>query len=107
MSQSEICGKEDIYPNEIILLEGLFTLTDGLHEKGDLNIFTYADRATRLKRRILRDQLRTGQTQEQIIEYFLRTVEPMHLKYIESTSLSAHIIIENNMKMDEILSQGK
>ncbi|EKE28337.1 MAG: hypothetical protein ACD_3C00074G0003 [uncultured bacterium (gcode 4)] len=96
MKESEPYAKEDILPAKIIIIEWLFALSSGLHELGDLNIFTHANRDTRLNRRILRDQERTGQTAEEITRYFNGTVEPMHQKYIESTSRNAHIIIENN-----------
>jgi uridine kinase len=49
----------------------------------------------RLVRRILRDKERTGQTSEQIIEYFIEVVDRMHKKYIEPQKENADMIILN------------
>jgi uridine kinase len=49
----------------------------------------------RLVRRILRDKERTGQTSEQIIEYFIEVVDRMHKEYIEPQKENADMIILN------------
>jgi uridine kinase len=46
-------------------------------------------------RRIFRDIQRTGEKPQEILEYFLSTVEPMHMKYIVPTKENADIIISN------------
>jgi uridine kinase len=43
----------------------------------------------------LRDIKRTGQRPQEILDYFLDTVEPMNDKYIEPTKTNADFIISN------------
>jgi uridine kinase len=38
---------------------------------------------------------------EEIIEYFITTVEPMHQKFIESTKQRANLIIINELQQAE------
>ena len=44
---------------------------------------------------MLRDKERTGQSSEEIIEYFVEVVDKMHKKYIEPQKDNAHMIIYN------------
>jgi uridine kinase len=97
MKTSEKIDETTIKPNRIILLEGLFALNENVDGDADLKVFVEADKITRMVRRIIRDTIRTGQTPEDIIKYFLTTVEPMHEKYIESTKERANIIICNSL----------
>ena len=80
---------------EIIIVEWLFALDDKLAELGNLNIFVDIWAHGQIMRRIFRDIQRTGEKPQDIMDYFLETVEPMHMKYILPSKKNANIIISN------------
>jgi uridine kinase len=84
-----------IEPKNIIIVEWLFALEDTIAELWDLNIFVDIWAHGQIMRRIFRDIQRTWEKPQEILEYFLSTVEPMHIKYIVPTKDNADIIISN------------
>jgi uridine kinase len=52
-----------------------------------------ADADIRLIRRIRRDINKRGRALEDIIEQYLKTVQPMHLEFVEPTKRYADIIV--------------
>lgn len=84
-----------IEPKNIIIVEWLFTLEKSIADLGDLNIFVDIWTHGQIMRRIFRDIQRTWEKPQEILEYFLSTVEPMHMKYIVPTKENADIIISN------------
>jgi len=94
-SEARRVGYQSFGPHGIIALEGLLALYSGIVEELDLKIFVDIAVHGSLMRRILRDVGRTGQTQEQILEQYVRTVYPMFKLHIEPTKAFADIVIVN------------
>ncbi len=93
----ERAGLEKIAASKIILVEGLFTLTDKLKDLGDVKIFVDIGPHGRLIRRLIRDiGDRLGWDPRDVLYYNLATVEPMYKKYVEPTKANTDIIIDNN-----------
>ncbi|NDK08958.1 hypothetical protein EOM39_07015, partial [Candidatus Gracilibacteria bacterium] len=90
-----ILDKIEVVPKKIIIIEGLFALYDKIATLGDIKVFVDLGTHGRILRRILRDVKRTGQKPQDILDYFLDTVEPMNDKYIEPTKINADFIISN------------
>lgn len=95
----------EIQPSKIIIIEGLFALDDSIATLGNLNIFVDIWAHGQIMRRIFRDIQRTGEKPQDIMEYFLETVEPMHMKYVLPTKKNANIVISNEYN-PEIESQN-
>ncbi len=95
MRISEPIGTEEVIPQKIIILEGLFALNEKLKDQGDVKVFVEIGTHGRIVRRLLRDIQRTGQKPADILKYFSQVVEPMHEKYVESTKRNADLIINN------------
>lgn len=95
MKVSEPIGIEEVTPQKIIIVEGLFALDEKLKEEGDVRVFVDIGTHGRIIRRLLRDIQRTGQKPVDILKYFSQVVEPMHEKYIENTKKNADLIINN------------
>lgn len=93
--KSERIGYEKISPKKIIIIEGLFALSDDFKNFGNYKIFVDIGTHGRVLRRIIRDMERTGKSPAETLEYFSNVVEPMHEKYIEHTKKNADIIIKN------------
>ena len=88
-------GYNEVDSAKIIIVEGLFTLQEELALLGDIKIFVSVDSHGRCIRRIMRDVNRTCWSPGQILQYFLKTVEPMHAIYIDPQKANADIIIKN------------
>lgn len=90
-----ILDKIEVVPKKIIIIEWLFALYDKIATLWDIKVFVDLWTHWRILRRILRDVKRTWQKPQDILDYFLDTVEPMNDKYIEPTKVNADFIISN------------
>ena len=95
----------EIKPSKIIIIEGLFALDDSIAKLWNFNIFVDIWAHGQIMRRIFRDIQRTWEKPQDIMEYFLETVEPMHMKYVLPTKKNANIVITNEYN-PEIESQN-
>lgn len=78
-------------PDQLIVVEGLFTLCEPLHKLGFLRIFIEAPMEILIARRIKRDiQKNRGVTET--LEWF-KKVETGYLKYIEPSKKNANLVI--------------
>jgi uridine kinase len=83
-----------VEPRPVVILEGILILGDPeLRGLMDLRIFLDADADIRLLRRLRRDIRERGRSLESVAEQYLRTVRPMHEKYIQPCAKHADIII--------------
>ena len=99
-----------IEPKSIIILEGIFSLYNPeIRALMDLKIFVDTPSDIRILRRAKRDINKRERTIESIAEQYLKTVRPMHEKYIEPTKSYADVIVPNGGKnkiaLDVINSQ--
>ncbi|MDD3793204.1 MAG: CYTH domain-containing protein [Candidatus Gracilibacteria bacterium] len=85
-----------IRSSKIIIVEGLFALTDQISKLGDFKIFVDLGAHSQILRRLFRDVERTGDKPKDILSYFLDVVSPMHKKYIEPTKKNANVILIND-----------
>ena len=84
----------EIEPKEYIILEGLFTFQSNLLNSNSLfKIFVDTPSDTRLARRVLRDFNTRGRKLEDILERWIRDVQPSYKKYIAKYKKAADIII--------------
>ncbi len=84
-------------PTRFVVVDGILTLS--LEEADDIfdyKIFVKADSDIRLSRRIKRDEAERGRSADSVIEQYLSSVRPMHLKYVEPSRFSADFIFDNN-----------
>ncbi|MDD3101718.1 MAG: class IV adenylate cyclase [Patescibacteria group bacterium] len=93
--EAESTGTEEVQPNKVVIVEGLFALNESIAPEGDIKAFVDIGTHGRILRRLLRDVERTGQKPIDILKYFSEVVEPMHEKHIQNTKKNADIIIKN------------
>ena len=85
---------ETVGPQPIILVEGILILGDAaLRELFDVKIYVDTDADLRFIRRLQRDIVERGRTMESVIDQYLNTVRPMHLKFVEPSKRYADVII--------------
>jgi uridine kinase len=67
-----------------VIVEGLWLLhPECLRETFAMSVFVNCPEATRLQRRIERDQITRGRSEESVIKQFTEQVQPMHMSYVE------------------------
>ena len=82
----------------------LFVIPEVVREF-DVKIYISAPEELRLERRLERDVRERGRTPESVRTQFAATVSPMHSEYIEPSSLSADLILEGSVPVEESLEK--
>lgn len=83
-----------IAPQPIILVEGILIFSEReLRHLFDVKIFVDTDADLRFIRRLKRDIQDRGRTADSVIDQYLTSVRPMHLKFVEPSKRYADVII--------------
>jgi uridine kinase len=83
-----------IEPADVVVIDGILLLSDAaVRELCDVKVFVDADADIRLVRRIRRDTLERGRTIESVLDQYVRTVQPMHLQFVEPSKRYADVIV--------------
>lgn len=81
-------------PQPIILVEGILIFAEPeLRKLFDIKIYVDTDADIRFIRRLKRDINERGRTADSVIEQYLSTVRPMHLKFVEPSKRYADVIV--------------
>jgi len=71
----------------------------------DLKIFLDVDADIRLARRICRDVKERGRGIESVIDQWLKTVRPMHEKYVAPASKYANVVYKSDPSEEDLKIQ--
>ena len=83
-----------VEPRQVIVVEGILVLVEPkLREMFDLKIFVDTDSDLRFIRRMQRDVKERGRSAESVVEQYLSTVRPMHLRFVEDSKRYADLIM--------------
>ena len=101
-----------LIPKDIIIVDGILSLWDDqIREIMDVKVFVDVRNVIRFMRRLKRDIKERERTINSVIKQYLKTVYPMHLKFIKPTKKYADIIIFNNKKgkfnIEEVIKKVK
>ena len=99
-------------PKKILILEGILIMVDQkLRSIFDIKIYIEANDSVRKIRRLKRDILERGRTQNQIENRYEKYIQPMHKKFIQPTKKFADIVIENqedkNVDLSTVINKIK
>lgn len=99
-----------VEPAPIILVDGILIFTKRkLRDLMDIKIFVDTDADVRFIRRLTRDMKERGRSLESVVQQYLDTVRPMHLKFVEPSKRYADIIIpgggHNKVAMEMVVSR--
>ncbi len=94
----------------VVILEGILVLHDPvLRKKMDIKVFVDTDADVRFIRRLKRDMEERERSLASVVEQYLQTVRPMHLKFVEPSKRFADIIIpgggQNPVAMEMVVSR--
>ena len=83
-----------IPPADVIVIDGILLFFDArVRDLCDVKVFVDADADIRLIRRIRRDMKKRGRPLDEILDQYLKTVQPMHLEFVEPTKRYADVIV--------------
>lgn len=95
--------KRRLEPAPVIILDGILLYVDErASDLIDLRVFVDSSPDVRLIRRIKRDM---GSERKRdlpdILRQYTQTVRPMHLHHVEATKLKAHLVVGNDLPLEE------
>ena len=100
---------QDAQPRPIILVEGILIFSDpALYSLFDVKIFVDTDDDIRLIRRMNRDIAERGRTVQNVVQQYLKTVQPMHQQFVVPSKRNADIIVPeglNSVALDLVVSK--
>lgn len=99
-----------VEPAPIILVDGILIFTKRkLRELMDIKVYVDTDSDVRFIRRLMRDIDERGRSLESVVQQYLDTVRPMHLKFVEPSRRYADVIIpgggHNKVAMEMVVSR--
>jgi len=106
-THSRVAGAfEAIVPTSVVIVEGILALHyDELVSMYDFSIYVDAPNQICLKRRIYRDMLERGRTEQSVREQFEATARPMAEKYVLPTAARATLTVEGTDALDWSVEQ--
>lgn len=92
-----IKGSSRVKPSEIIVLEGLWVLSDkSLGSKADVKVYLEIDDPTQLSRRIERDTTERNFKKEEILVTYSTHVKPMQERFVRPTRVKADLTLRQD-----------
>lgn len=86
-------------PHPVLIVEGILCLSNAeLRERMDIKVFVDAPADDRLLRCIRRDIEERGRDLKAVQDRYYKTVQPMHLKFIEPSKTYADVIVPNDRR---------
>jgi uridine kinase len=103
-------GRDRVAPRPVVLVEGILLFASAtIRELIDVKVYVDADADLRLLRRVRRDVLERGRSVEEVLTQYERTVQPMHLEFVEPSKRWADVIVprgvENVVGVDLVTSR--
>ncbi len=87
-------SKEFLRPRELVVVEGIMLLEDEeLRKVFDLKVWVETSADLRFIRRLKRDMAERGRSLESVVQQYLSTVRPMHLRFVEPSRRYADLVI--------------
>jgi uridine kinase len=99
-----------VEPSPIILVDGILIFTKKkLLDLMDIKVYVDTDADVRFIRRLQRDIQERGRSLDSVVEQYMETVRPMHLKFVEPSKRHADVIIPhgglNRVAMEMVVSR--
>lgn len=99
-----------VEPSPIILVDGILIFTKRrLRELMDIKVFVDTDSDVRFIRRLKRDMEERDRSLDSVVNQYLETVRPMHIKFVEPSKRFADVIIPggglNQVAIDMVVSR--
>ncbi len=104
-SHSRAPQTERVQPHDVILVEGILVFAhDALRERMHHRVYVHTPDDIRLIRRIQRDAVERNRTSDQTIDQYLRSVRPMHEKYVAPSRVHATVELSGTDELERSVS---
>lgn len=102
-THTRVAETRRIEPAPVVVVDGILILADDrLVPQFDMRIFRQCPEEVRLDRRIERDMLHRGRTEESVRTQFAATVKPMHDRFVLPSAEHADVIFQHDaIEVDE------
>lgn len=106
-THSRVAGAFDrVVPARVVIVEGILALHyDELVSLYDFSVYVNAPNEVCLKRRIYRDMMERGRTEESVREQFEATARPMAERYVLPSATRASVVVEGTDALDWSVEQ--
>jgi len=105
-THTRLLETDTMQPRPVILVEGILVLADeGLVPLMDHRIYVEAPQDVRLQRRIARDRVERGRSEEEVRERFLQTVQPMHERFVRPSRMVADLVIQGTDPVEDLVQK--
>ncbi len=96
---------ERVDPAPLIVIEGILIFAfESLRQRFDHSVFLEVPEPIRLERRIARDVVARGRTEESVRRQFAATVAPMHREFVQPTAGYASQLVRYGSDFDEVVA---
>lgn len=103
-SYSRLPEAEPVYPNEFVLVEGLFSLYwPDLLDLASVRVFVEAEPSLCLARRVARDTVSNGRTEAESLARYYQAVEPNQNRYVLPTKRLSDVIVSGDQDIEQSL----
>jgi len=101
-SHTRTSSTHPLNPASILVVDGILLFHDPV-VRGllDLRVYLDVEADIRLIRRLRRDIQERGRTVDSVVEQYLRSVRPMHRRFVEPTREFAHLVLGPDLSIDE------
>lgn len=91
---------------QLILVEGILLLSNPvLRKQFDATLFVETPLDVCFARRLARDTVERGRTEESVVTQFENTVKPMYHRFIEPTKQHAQFVISGEQNQDRMMAE--
>jgi len=92
--------------NEIVIAEGILLLAfPELVERFNFTIFRSCPEDVRFERRLERDLVERGRSEESVREQFATSVNPMHEEFVQPTAALADRVVEHGEDLADVVAE--
>lgn len=99
--EGEAVAIEPYTPTPLVIVEGIYALHSDFADKADISAFVDISLHGSIMRRLMRDVSRTGMQPHEILDSYLKVVEPMYQQHVVSTKSNADLILVNERRSVE------
>jgi len=105
-SHSRSGATEIMHSAPLIVVEGILVLADSrLAALADLAVFVDAPEPVRFERRLRRDMVERGRTEESVRAQYAETVKPNHDRFVEPSKAVAKVVLDGTADLAQSVDQ--
>jgi uridine kinase len=103
-THSRAATVDRVEPRSVVVVDGILLLAvSHLAERLDHAVFVDVPDSVRLARRIARDRVERGRSEESVRAQFAATVVPMHQRFVQPSAMLAHVRVSGERPFEPVV----